>query len=65
VNGPPISVFDKLPPEKKENALKVYDKNMQLLPLNVRAMEEVDLSSLEINRTDEGTTGYELEDYLE
>jgi hypothetical protein len=65
VNGPPISAFDKLPPEKKENALKVYDKNMQLLPLNVRAMEEVDLSSLEINRTDEGTTGYELEDYLE
>jgi hypothetical protein len=62
IYGPPINIFDRLPPERKENALKVYRKNIQLQPLNVRAMERVDLSSLEINRTDEGTKGYELDD---
>jgi hypothetical protein len=62
VYGPPISVFDELSPERNENALKVYHKNIQLLPLNVRVMEEVNLLSLEISRTDEGTTGYELTD---
>jgi hypothetical protein len=62
IYGPPISVFDKLPPERKEAALRVYHKNMQLQPLNVRAMEGVDLSTLDIKRTDDGTKGYELED---
>jgi hypothetical protein len=62
VHGPPISVFDGLPPERKEKALKVYHQNMRLQPLNARAMEGVDLSSLEIKRTDCGTDGYELDD---
>lgn len=61
IYGPPISIFDKLPPERKEYALGVYHKNMALQPLNVRAMEDVDLASLNINRTDEGTKGYELD----
>ena len=60
--GPPISVFDRLPPERKENALKVYHENMRLQPLNARAMEGVDLSVLKIRRTDEGTEGYQLDD---
>jgi hypothetical protein len=62
IYGPPISVFDKLPLERKENALKLYHKNMQLQPLNVRAINGVDLFNLKINRADEGTEGYKLED---
>jgi hypothetical protein len=55
-------MFDTLPPERKETALKLYHRNMQLQPLNVRAMEGVNLSILEINRSDLGTVGYELDD---
>ena len=62
VYGPPISVFDRLPPERKENALKAYHENMRLQPLNVRAVEGVDLSVLDVQRTDEGTEGYQLDD---
>lgn len=58
--GPPITVFDKLPPERKAYALEVYHKNMSLQPLNMRAMEGFQLLSETINikRTDEGTEGY-------
>jgi hypothetical protein len=62
IYGPATSIFDKLPPERKEVALKLYHKNMQLQPLNVRAMEGVDLNTLDINRFDVGTGGYELDD---
>jgi hypothetical protein len=62
IYGPAISVFDSLPPERKANALKAYHENMKLQPLNVRAMEGVDLSLLNITRSDEGTEGYRLED---
>lgn len=58
--GPPITVFDKLPPERKAYALEVYHKNMSLQPLNVRAIEGFQLLSetININRSDEGTEGY-------
>lgn len=58
--GPPITVFDKLPPERKAYALEVYHKNMSLQPLNMRAMEGFQLLSetIKIKRTDEGTEGY-------
>ncbi|KAF2663829.1 glutathione-dependent formaldehyde-activating enzyme [Microthyrium microscopicum] len=62
IYGPPRSMFDKLAPERKEKALKVYHKNMQLQPLNVRAVEGVDISSLHIIRSDEGTEGYKLDE---
>lgn len=62
VYGPPITVFDKLPPERKERALAAYAKNLDLKPLNVRAMEGVKPESLAIQRSDEGTDGYSLED---
>lgn len=62
IYGPPITVFDKLPPERKERALAVYAKNLELKPLNVRAVEGVKLESLAIQRSDEGTDGYVLED---
>ncbi|KAL6856796.1 hypothetical protein J3F83DRAFT_751856 [Trichoderma novae-zelandiae] len=62
VYGPPISVFDKLLPERKEKALAVYHKNMAMQPLNVRAIEGINLDSLRplIKREDEGTEGYAL-----
>ena len=61
VYGPPLSVFDKVPPERKEHVMAVYHKNMRLFPLNVRAMEGVDVSKLEIERDACGTEGYEPE----
>jgi hypothetical protein len=62
IYGPPKSIFEKLPLERREKALKLYNKNMQLQPLNVRAMEGVDVSLLKRKITDHGTEGYELED---
>ncbi|KAJ9137211.1 Glutathione-dependent formaldehyde-activating enzyme [Coniochaeta hoffmannii] len=60
VHGPPLSAFDRLPPERKERALEVYHKKMALQPLNVRALDGVDLATLQIERSDEGTEGYVL-----
>ncbi len=61
VYGPPLSVFDALPPERKEAVLVVYWKNIALQPLNVRAFEGIDVSSLEVKRNDCGTQGYLLD----
>ncbi|KAL7941463.1 hypothetical protein V8C42DRAFT_334635 [Trichoderma barbatum] len=62
IYGPPTSVFDKLPPERKERALAMYHKNMSMQPLNVRAIEGRTVNSLLslIKREDEGAEGYEL-----
>ncbi|KAH8657660.1 glutathione-dependent formaldehyde-activating enzyme [Xylariales sp. PMI_506] len=38
--GPPLSTFDKVRPERKALVLEVYYKNIKLLPLNVRSMED-------------------------
>ncbi|KAK4443385.1 hypothetical protein QBC34DRAFT_488382 [Podospora aff. communis PSN243] len=62
VYGPPISVFDSLPPERKEVVLAIYWKNMAMQPLNVRTLDNVDIQLLEVKRTDEGTEGYALPD---
>ncbi|KAH8668853.1 hypothetical protein BX600DRAFT_460827 [Xylariales sp. PMI_506] len=65
VYGPPISIFDRLPPERRERALAVYHANIQLKPLNVRSAEVADLAgfvaALEVKREDEGTDGYVLD----
>jgi hypothetical protein len=61
VYGPPLSVFDKVPPERREQVMAVYRKNMDMQPVNVRALDGVDLRGLEIQRSDEGTEGYELD----
>ncbi|KAM7186062.1 hypothetical protein V8F33_012053 [Rhypophila sp. PSN 637] len=60
VYGPPISLFDRLPAERKGRALAVYWKNMALQPVNVRVLDGVDLSPLTIQTTDEGVEGYVL-----
>lgn len=61
VYGPPLSVFDKVPPERLEHVMSVYHKNMNMSPLNVRAIEGLQLGSIQVNRSDEGTAGYELD----
>ncbi|KAK2590582.1 hypothetical protein QQS21_011728 [Conoideocrella luteorostrata] len=61
VYGPPLSVFDKVPPERKEHVLSVYYKNIQMKPLNVRCMEGVDIPSLTIDKNDYGDEDYVLD----
>lgn len=55
VYGPPQSVIDRLPEEKKE----VVKKNLDVKPVNIRVLEGVDVKYLKIERLDEGTDGYE------
>ncbi len=59
IYGPPQSVIDGVPPEKKERFMKVYNHNMSLKPLNTRALDNVDFSKLDIKRDNVGTEGYE------
>ncbi|KAK8080909.1 hypothetical protein PG997_008727 [Apiospora hydei] len=61
VVGPPISVFDSVPLERRERLLEVYHRNMSLQPLNIRCVEGLDLGPLEIQRSDKGTEGYTLD----
>ncbi|RKU48893.1 hypothetical protein DL546_008635 [Coniochaeta pulveracea] len=60
IYGPPLSVFDKVPADRKERVMAAYWKNMAMQPLNVRTFDGLDLESLKIERTDEGTEGYVL-----
>ncbi|KAH0600846.1 hypothetical protein MHUMG1_01845 [Metarhizium humberi] len=62
VIGPPLSVFDNVPPERKEFVMSVYRKNINLLPLNMRCVEGLDIASLKIDKTDYGAEDYELPD---
>lgn len=62
IYGPDPSVFDKLAPERRAVVLEVYHKNMALQPVNVRTIEGLDLSSITVERSDEGTEGYVLDD---
>lgn len=62
VYGPPVSVFDRLPPERREVVLAAYHQNLAMRPLNVRALDDVDVESLKVHREDEGTEGYNLLD---
>ncbi|KAI1174672.1 Mss4-like protein [Nemania sp. FL0916] len=60
VHGPPLSMLDRIPYDRREHFMTVYQKSMNLQPLNVRSIEGIDLESLDVKRTDEGTEGYEL-----
>ncbi|OAA72933.1 Mss4-like protein [Akanthomyces lecanii RCEF 1005] len=62
IYGPDPSVFDKLAPERRAVVLEVYHKNMALQPVDVRTIEGLDLSSITVERSDEGTEGYVLDD---
>ncbi|XWW94161.1 hypothetical protein V2A60_002103 [Cordyceps javanica] len=62
VHGPPISFFDKLPPERLPIVLDNYVKNMNMQPVSVRVFDGVDIASLNIDYDDCGTEGYTLDD---
>jgi hypothetical protein len=53
-------VFDKVPADRRERVMAAYWKNMALQPLNARTIDALDINSLKIERTDEGTEGYVL-----
>jgi len=58
VYGPPKHVVDSWSEARKA----VYRKNMDIFPVNIRALEHVEWADLTINRSDEGTEGYSLDD---
>ena len=55
VYGPPKSVIDRLPEERRE----MIRKNLDLKPVNIRVLEGIELEHLNIERSEEGTDGYE------
>lgn len=63
VYGPPLSVFDSVPADRKEAVMAKYWESMALQPVNVRALDGVDLKTLRpmTVRSDEGTEGYVLD----
>jgi hypothetical protein len=54
--GPPKEVVAGWPQARQDMVAKMLD----IQPVNVRALEGVDLEELEIVRSDEGTEGYAL-----
>lgn len=54
VYGPPKEIVDKLPEAKRE----FVRKNLQIQPVNIRVLEGVEWEDLKIERSDEGTDGY-------
>ncbi|KAB5566242.1 glutathione-dependent formaldehyde-activating gfa [Coniochaeta sp. 2T2.1] len=57
VHGPPQEVVDQLPDERRE----MVRRKLDVKPINVRVLDGVDLLLLEVERTDEGTEGYETD----
>ncbi len=54
--GPPRHVVDAWPEARQE----MYRRKMDVLPLNIRALDGVEWDELEIQRSDEGTDGYDI-----
>ncbi|KAH8897493.1 glutathione-dependent formaldehyde-activating enzyme [Thozetella sp. PMI_491] len=63
IYGPPEgeSFFNKVPEERREHVLGVYRKNMSMQPLQVRALDGIDIDSLQVTKKNTGTEGYELD----
>lgn len=61
VHGPPQHVVDRFPEDKK----KMVRRKLDLKPVNVRVLDGVELSLLEIKRSDQGTNGYERDVLVE
>lgn len=55
VYGPPQQVMDRLPDDKKE----FVQRNLDFQPISVRALDRIDLCTLSIKSSDQGTDGYE------
>lgn len=61
LNGPPVSMFFNLPPERLPVIIDRYAANMNMQPLNIRAFDDVEISDLKYSPEDEGTDGYILD----
>ncbi|EFX00282.1 glutathione-dependent formaldehyde-activating gfa [Grosmannia clavigera kw1407] len=63
VYGPPQHVLDRLPEERKA----LVRRNLDIAPVNIRVLDVhgspsgLDISSLPVQRTDEGQDGYEID----
>lgn len=57
--GPPADVVSKLSPERQE----FVRKQLRIVPVNLRVLNGIDWSELNIERSDEGTQGYALNDW--
>jgi hypothetical protein len=55
VYGPPQHVIDRLPRDRQE----LIRKKLDLAPINVRVLDNIDWVGLKVERTSEGTNGYE------
>lgn len=62
VRGPPREVIDKIPAERKAELVAMVVKNLSTASINVRCFPEINIADLSVERTDEGTEGYELTD---
>ncbi|WPG99105.1 Mss4-like protein [Acrodontium crateriforme] len=56
IYGPPKHIWERLPYDTQER----LRPNLALVPLRVAILDNVDISSLSVERNDEGTTGYVL-----
>ncbi|KND87080.1 hypothetical protein TOPH_08254 [Tolypocladium ophioglossoides CBS 100239] len=61
--GPPLRVFDSVPPERLEHVMSVYHKDMNMSPLNVRAIKGLDLASIQINGS-EGCSASTMDNHI-
>ncbi|OOG00624.1 hypothetical protein ASPCADRAFT_39357 [Aspergillus carbonarius ITEM 5010] len=58
LHGPPQSVVDRLPAAKQE----LVRQNLAIMPLRVAILDGVEWSDLTIQRSDEGTEGYVIDE---
>lgn len=54
IHGPPKAVFDSWSDARRE----AVRGNLEILPIRVRVLNDVEWDRLKVERTDEGTHGY-------
>lgn len=57
IHGPPKEIVDTWPEARKE----LIKKNVNLFPVNLRVMNDVEWDELKIERSKEGAVGYVVE----
>jgi hypothetical protein len=57
IHGPPKEVMESWPEARKE----LVRKNCELLPVNLKVLNDVEWKDLKISRTDEGAVGYTVD----
>jgi hypothetical protein len=57
IHGPPKEVMESWPEARKE----LVRKNCELLPVNLKVLNDVEWKDLKITRTNEGAVGYTVD----